>query len=142
MKVYISGCTRTMYREIKETAELLSKAGHSATYYVRGTVYNKTLLEMADAVVFVLPGLSWETPLRKLTQCSLKELIYCLNNKKDFYIAYKTFDGVLNIYAAQINEDLCIKGTDSTYMNLDTINDILESPTNQETYVTTTERFY
>lgn len=144
MKVYISGCTRTMSKYIVETSSLLRRSGHEAYFHKQNTDYDPSLLQQADATVFVLPDLSWETPLRKLSQGSLKELLYCLNNKKDFYIAYKTFSGVLKIYAAEITEELCIRGISATYMNLDIMDGVLDHPTSHVTYTIpkSTERFY
>lgn len=142
MKIYISGCTREDGRMIKQTSDLLRSSKHQACYWNIGSEYSSEPLEQSDAVVFVLPGGTFQCPLVRMTQGSLKELVYCLNNKKDIFVSYKSNSG-LRIYAAEITDTLCIKGISATYMNLDTIDEIKDSYHSEvKTIKESTERFY
>lgn len=47
----------------------------------------------------------------------LHELVYCLNHKKSFYLAYRSADGI-NIYGAQITPDLVLSGIAGTKGNI------------------------
>lgn len=123
MRVYISGSTRTQDKIIKETAEILRKDGHIPSYHMDGHLYSKNNLEKSDAVVFILPSNSWSYPIHKLTQGVLKELVFCLNHRKDIFISYRAQNG-LKVYAAEIDEDLCIKGISATYLNLGVLDEL------------------
>lgn len=125
MKVYISASTTQGY-EIRCATNLLREGGHTPSHHVDGDTYDIDNLKKADAVVFVLPSNSWSYPIHKLTQGVLRELVFCINQKKDIFIAYRTQSG-LKIYAAEIDEDLCIRGIQATYMNLDTLNALEET---------------
>lgn len=140
MKVYISGCTREDSRLIKQTADLLKSTKHQPSFYSMGSEYSSEPMEQSDAVVFVLPGGTFQCPLVRMTQGSLKELIYCLNNRKNIFISYKSNPG-LRIYTAEITDTLCIKGVSATYMNLDSISEIKDSQ-NLKVIEKSTERFY
>lgn len=140
MKVYISGCTREDSRLIKQAADLLESAGHQPSFYSMGSEYSSEPLEQSDAVVFILPGGTFQCPLVRMTQGSLKELIYCLNSRKDIFISYKSNSG-LRIYTAEITDTLCIKGVSATYMNLDSMSEIKDSQS-PEVIEKSTKRFY
>lgn len=142
MKIYISGCTRTEKRMIAKTADLLESAGHLPSFYALGTPYSRENLEQSDAAVFILPDGSFECPISHMTQGSLKELVYCINNRKDIYISYESQSG-LRMYAAEITDNLCIKGITATYMNLDTIGEVEDilRPENSKTEESS-KRFY
>lgn len=139
MKIYISGCTREDGQIIKRTADLLEPK-HQVSFYNIGSEYSSEPLEQSDAVVFVLPGGIFQCPLVRMTQGSLKELIHCLNNRKDIFISYKSNLG-LRIYTAEITDTLCIKGVAATYMNLDSVSEVkdLQYP---EEIEKSTKRFY
>lgn len=142
MKVYISGCTRENKRIIEQTAKLLKSAKHEVSYYTLGTEYSPEDLEQSDAVVFVLPHWLFGCPLTDMTQGSLKELVYCLNNRKNIFISYYSTVGI-RIYAAKITNTLCIQGIPATYMNLNTISEVIESlPLETKVIEKSTERFY
>lgn len=83
----------------------------------RGGTYDFSLLEQADCVVFVLDNLKWQEKLENISRGMLSELIYCLNHKKSFYIAYRSADGI-NIYGAKITEDLLLSGIAGTKGNI------------------------
>lgn len=140
MKVYISGCTRENKRIIEQTAKLLRSAKHEVSYYTLGTEYSPENLEQSDAVVFVLPNGSFQRPLSDMTQGSLKELVYCLNNRKNIFISYESNSG-LRVYAAEITDTMCIRGISATYMNLNTLDEIKERPNIVKTEEST-KRFY
>lgn len=83
----------------------------------RGETYDFSLLEQADCVVFVLDNLKWQEKLENISRGMLSELIYCLNHKKSFYLAYRSADGI-NIYGARITDDLLLSGIAGTKGNI------------------------
>lgn len=125
---------------IEQTAKLLRSAKHEVSYYILGSEYSSENLEQSDAVVFVLPNGGFQCPLSNMTQGSLKELVYCLNNRKNIFISYESNSG-LKIYAAEITDTMCIKGIPVTYMNLNTLDEVKEHPTTVR-IEKSTERFY
>lgn len=88
----------------------------------RGETYDFSLLEQADCVVFVLDNLKWQEKLENISRGMLSELIYCLNHKKSFYLAYRSADGI-NIYGARITDDLLLSGIAGTKGNIFKIQD-------------------
>lgn len=83
----------------------------------RGETYDFSLLEQADCVVFVLDNLKWQEKLENISRGMLSELIYCLNHKKSFYLAYRSADGI-NIYGARITDNLLLSGIAGTKGNI------------------------
>lgn len=83
----------------------------------KGESYNFSLLEQADCVVFIIDRFKWQEKLENISCGMLHELIYCLNHKKSFYLAYQAADG-MNIYGAQITPDLVLSGIAGTKGNI------------------------
>lgn len=113
MNIYIS-CPYSFPEGLDKVWKYLSfNVTGSIACNKKGETYDFSLLEQADCVVFVLDNFKWQEKLENISRGMLSELIHCLNNKKSFYIAYRSTDG-LNIYGAQITPDLVFSGIAGT----------------------------
>ena len=50
--------------------------------------YHSEYLDTSDIVIFILPDVSFSTPLHRLTNGILSELIKVINSNKPYFIAY------------------------------------------------------
>lgn len=108
-RIYVS-CSLDMPTMPTKVKRCFADYDAYVSYYQKGITYKKEWLEQADMVVFVLPYGNFAWDVNKLTNGVLKELIYCLNTHKPYFISYTTSDGKLGIYPAMINDELCITG--------------------------------
>lgn len=117
MKVYIS-CPWSFSNGLEKVARYLmgsSKGSiESVSYNKKGEDYNFSLLEQADCVVFVLDVFRWQERLESISRGMLTELVWCLNNRKPIYLAYKSASTDIGIYSAQITEELLLQGIAGT----------------------------
>lgn len=117
MKVYIS-CPHSFSEGLDKVWKYLSfHVVGSIACNKKGESYDFSLLEQADCIVFVLDRFRWQEKLENISRGMLSELVYCLNHKKSFYIAYQSADG-MNIYGAQITPDLVFSGIAGTKGNI------------------------
>lgn len=124
---YISHQASFGYSGLKEIEQILHTQKHKVSYWQKNQEYSLEGISKAKAVVFVLPNYAWEYSLHKLSKGMLSELVYCLNNKKDMYIAYKRASGAIGIYAAEITDDLMISGIRATEGNNTIMENVLDS---------------
>lgn len=119
-KIYVS-CPWAFSNGLDQTVKYLKQnTGMEVLYSKKGEDYQFSKLEQANHVVFVLDGFSWQNKLENISKGMLSELIWCINHKVSFYLAYKASTG-LSIYSAEIDENLQFKGIAGTANNLLTI---------------------
>lgn len=117
MNIYVS-CPHSFSEGLDKVLKYLSYyVVDSVTCNRKGESYNFSLLEQADCVVFIIDRFKWQEKLENISRGMLHELIYCLNHKKSFYLAYQAADG-MNIYGAQITPDLVFSGIAGTKGNI------------------------
>lgn len=117
MNIYVS-CPHSFPEGLDKVLKYLSYyAVNSVTCNRKGESYNFSLLEQADCVVFIIDRFKWQEKLENISRGMLHELIYCLNHKKSFYLAYQAVDS-MNIYGAQITPDLVFSGIAGTKGNI------------------------
>lgn len=121
--VYVS-CSWNNPKELDKTKSTLETKGFSVTSNGKIEKYDSTKIKKADFVVFVLSGFQWGCPLEKLSGGILKELVWCLNNRKPIFIMYKTCSGELHPYAVEITEGLVIQGLAGTSPNMEVLSTI------------------
>lgn len=124
--VYVS-CSWDNPIELQKTKSALKTEGFSVTSNGKTEVYDDTKIQKADFVVFVFEKSSWSWALDKLSSGVLKELVWCLNNRKPIFIMYHSCSGGLKPYAAEITSDLTIRGIQGTSPNMGTISIIASS---------------
>lgn len=88
-----------------EVKNKVSDMGHDATYWKMGTEYDKSMLDDADAVIFILKDYYWQLKLSDVTRGARSEINRCLEQNKSVYVAYKRLDSDLRIYEAEILKD-------------------------------------
>ena len=115
-KVYIS-CPWSFSSGLDRVAKYLSNHGVEVSFCNKKDTYQFSKIEQADYVVFVLEDFRWQEKLENISGGMLSELIWCLNNKKSFFLAYVSTTG-LAIYSAEIGEDLILRGIAGTGNNL------------------------
>lgn len=86
-------------------------------YSEKGADYQFSKLEQSDYVVFVLDGFAWQQKLESISRGMLSELVWCINHRVPFFLAYKAANG-LGIYGAEIDDNLQFKGIAGTADNL------------------------
>lgn len=119
-KIYVS-CPWAFYNGLDQTVKYLKQNTEAEVLYnKKGEDYQFSKLEQADHVVFILDGFSWQSKLENISKGMLTELMWCINHKKSFYLAYRASTG-LGIYGAEIDENLQFKGIAGTANNLITI---------------------
>lgn len=107
MNIYVS-CPHSFSEGLDKVLKYLSYyIVDSVTCNRKGESYDFSLLERADCVIFVIDSFKWQEKLENISRGMLHELVYCLNHKKSFYLAYRAADGI-NIYGAQITPDLVL----------------------------------
>lgn len=117
MNIYVS-CPHSFSEGLDKVLKYLSYyVIDSVTCNRKGESYDFSLLERADCAVFILDRFKWQEKLENISRGMLSELIYCLNHKKSFYLAYQATDG-MNIYGAQITPDLVFSGIAGTKGNI------------------------
>lgn len=117
MNIYVS-CPHSFSEGLDKVLKYLSYyVVDSVTCNRKGESYDFSLLEQADCVVFIIDRFKWQEKLENISRGMLHELIYCLNHKKSFYLAYQAADG-MNIYGAQITPDLVLSGIAGTKGNI------------------------
>lgn len=122
MNIYVS-CPHSFSDGLDKVIKYLSfHVIGSVACNKKGETYDFSLLEQADCVIFVLDRFKWQEKLENISRGMLYELVYCLNHKKSFYIAYNAADGI-NIYGAQITPDLVFSGIAGTKGNIFKIQD-------------------
>lgn len=113
MNIYVS-CPHSFSEGLDKVLKYLSYyVVGSIAYNKKGETYDFSLLEQADCVIFILDNFKWQEKLENISRGMLSELVYCLNHKKSFYLAYRSADGI-NIYGAQITPDLVFSGIAGT----------------------------
>lgn len=115
-KVYIS-CPWSFSSGLDRVAKYLSSHGVEVSFCSKKDTYQFSKIEQADYVVFVLENFRWQERLEDISRGMLSELIWCLNNRKPFFLAYVSTVG-LAIYGARIDEDLVLRGVAGTGGNL------------------------
>lgn len=115
-KVYIS-CPWNFSSGLDRVAKYLSNHDVEASFCSKKNTYQSSKIEQADYVVFILEDFKWQEKLENISKGMLSELIWCLNNKKSFFLAYVSATG-LAIYGARIDEDLVLRGVAGTGGNL------------------------
>lgn len=117
MNIYVS-CPHSFSEGLDKVLKYLSYYDvDSVTCNRKGESYDFSLLERADCVIFVIDDFKWQEKLENISRGMLHELVYCLNHKKSFYLAYQAADG-MNIYGAQITPDLVFSGIVGTKGNI------------------------
>lgn len=86
-------------------------------YSEKGADYQFSKLEQSDYVVFVLDGFAWQQKLESISRGMLFELVWCINHRIPFFLAYRAANG-LGIYGAEIDDNLQFKGIAGTSDNL------------------------
>lgn len=115
MTVYVSVPYKKEYLS-KKVLELLDRHSIKSLKYDKNEEYTTKKLSEADACIFVL-GEFFEYDITKLTNGVFTELLYCINNRKPIYLYYESQLGP-RIYAAEITEDLHLKGIQGTSDNI------------------------
>lgn len=115
-KVYIS-CPWSFSSGLDRVAKYLSSHGVEVSFCSKKDTYQFSKIEQADYVVFVLEDFKWQEKLENISKGMLSELIWCLNNRKPFFLAYVSTVG-LAIYSAEIGGDLVLRGVAGTSDNL------------------------
>lgn len=119
-KIYVS-CPWAFSNGLDQVVKYLKQhTGMEVLYSKKGEDYQFSKLEQADHVVFILDGFSWQSKLENISKGMLTELMWCLNHKKSFYLAYRASTG-LGIYGAEIDENLQLKGIAGTANNIFTV---------------------
>lgn len=117
MNIYVS-CPHSFSEGLDKVLKYLSYYDvDSVTCNRKGEFYDFSLLERADCVIFVIDDFKWQEKLENISRGILHELVYCLNHKKSFYLAYRAADGI-DIYGAQITPDLVFSGIAGTKGNI------------------------
>jgi hypothetical protein len=73
----------------------------NVTYWMRGTHYYANRLQDADAVVFLLPGLKFESELDFLPTGLKSEFNICIKMNKNIYLGYNNIRNIKSIYNAE-----------------------------------------
>lgn len=115
-KVYIS-CPWGFSSGLDRVAKYLSNHDIEVSFCSKKDTYQFSKIEQADYVVFVLEDFKWQEKLENISKGMLSELIWCLNNRKPFFLAYVSTVG-LAIYSAEIGGDLVLRGVAGTSDNL------------------------
>ena len=116
-RVYISRSMKVPDEKLKKLINYLKGENIDISYWKKGTEYNLEMFQNNNAYIFMLGDGFWsEQYLSCMTSGTLKELTWCLSNRKTIFIAYQSSDGKLAIYGANITPDLKIVG-DITRMN-------------------------
>lgn len=109
MSIYVS-CPWSFSDGLEKVLKYLSNYEiDSVTYNKKETDYDFSLLEKADCVIFVLENFKWQERLENISRGMLTELVWCLNNRKPIFIAYRSANG-LKIYSAEITDTLVFQG--------------------------------
>jgi hypothetical protein len=92
-----------------EVIDLVRDCGTTARWWPKGTQYDenyykKVIVEETDAFIVILPDLKWSYACGKMTSGSHKELSLAIEANKPLFIAYKSRNDGLGIYAAEIME--------------------------------------
>lgn len=117
MSIYIS-CPWSFSDGLEKVLKYLSNYEvDSITYNKKETDYDFSLLERANCVVFVLENFKWQERLENISRGMLTELVWCLNNRKPIFVAYRSADG-LKIYSAEITDTLIFQGIARTSGNI------------------------
>lgn len=116
-RVYISRSAKVPDEKLKKLINYLKGENIDISYWKKGTEYDLETFQNNNAYIFMLgDGFWFEQHLSCMTSGTLKELTWCLSNRKPIFIAYQSSDGKLAIYGANITPDLKIIG-DTTRMN-------------------------
>lgn len=115
-KVYIS-CPWGFYSGLDRVAKHLSNHGVKVSFCSKKETYQPSKINQADYVVFVLENFKWQEKLENISRDMLSELIWCLVNKKPFFLAYVSAAG-LAIYGAKIDRGYVLRGIAGTGDNL------------------------
>lgn len=115
-KVYIS-CPWSFSSGLDRVAKYLNNHDVEVSFCSKKDTYQFSKIEQADYVIFVLENFKWQEKLENISKGMLSELIWCLNNKKSFFLAYVSATG-LAIYGAKIDEDFVLRGVAGTGDNL------------------------
>lgn len=119
-KIYVS-CPWAFSSGLGQVVKYLKQhTGVEILYSKKGEDYQFSKLEQANHVVFVLDGFSWQSKLESISKGMLTELMWCINHKISFYLAYRASTG-LGIYSAEIDENLQFKGIAGTANNIFTV---------------------
>ena len=110
----------------KNLKDLINKDLVKINYSNKNTSYDITKLEKSDLVIFVLEKYSFQMCLEKMTRGIISELMWCLNNRVPIFLAYKSSKG-LQIYGAEITDDLKFTGIANTGNTICDIMNFLES---------------
>lgn len=99
-KVFISAPITVDWSIVQRFDLELTKKKLKVTYWERSSKYNHKLLDDADAVIFILPGIQFKATCDTLPIGLKTELsrAYALNKK--IYVGYVTSTGSYNIYNA------------------------------------------
>lgn len=117
MSIYVS-CPWSFSDGLEKVIKYLSNYEiDSITYNKKGVDYDFSLLEKVDYVIFVLENFKWQEKLENISRGMLSELVWCLNNRKPIFIAYRSADG-LKIYSAEITDTLVFQGIARTSGNI------------------------
>lgn len=115
-KVYIS-CPWNFSSGLDRVAKYLSNHDVEVSFCSKKDTYQSSKIEQADYVVFILEDFKWQEKLENISKGMLSELIWCLNNRKPFFLAYVSTVG-LAIYSAEIGGDLVLRGVAGTSDNV------------------------
>lgn len=115
--IYVS-CSWTSKNLLDKAEKELTTQGYTVLSNRRNETYGFKKLQEADVVAFVLDGFSWKQAINNLSSGVLKELVWCINNRVPLHILYFPADKGIQIYSAEVTEELIIKGIASTAPNI------------------------
>lgn len=133
-KIYIS-CPYDMPMVPPKIKKHFESHDVDVKYSQKGVTYRKEWLEQADAVIFVLPNMNFKWDVCKLTNGVLKELVYCLNTRMPYYVAYTTSDGKLGIYPGMLTDDMDITGVTNARDSITVLMDSNLAPSNDSSVI-------
>ena len=159
-KVYIAAPVALSWGTVSKFRNKLSSAHVDIKLWERDGRYCDSWLDNADAVIFLLPDLSWGTKHNDLPIGLKRELSRAYAQNKKIFIGYETQSGDLNFYEADVilgtsNDRISgVAGTTASLKNhlrsilkdsekkpwsydIETINPCLEIPIAEKVYAKT-----
>lgn len=123
-KVYLS-CSYRNHHRLKEAITVLSKTYDISYNEKEVSAYDDSKIQKAEFVGIILSNFDWSRALNLLSSGVLKEVVWCINNRKPMFIVYKTrTEGIIKLYSARITSELTIEGIAETTMNVKTLSEI------------------